>query len=539
MNKLFIVEDEAIIRKGLVSSIQWENWGFAVCGEAVNGRKALDYIMQNDVDVIMTDVRMPVMDGLELARLVKAAKPDVKIVVLTGFSDFEYARQSLEYGVFQYILKPLKREKLAEVFLQLRELLDKEQREREEKNALLQAVAESRSILLQKQLSDWVHGRSVNKLNMEAFTGASQGEISYVCAVVDIDNLGSYESKLESGFNKEAWLHMQDAISQASHPLDGDATLSGVDDQGRLVLLVQMGDGEMAEAEALDRVAKSLGTLLDLLPAVWNGASFSAGIGGLVKEAERVPVSYRQASEALDYRFYSGPTSMNMIHDVPPLVGLTPQQFQFIKQAEKRLMTYISLGSGDLDLIFEDMFAEIAEQRNIPYTTVKHAAAQTLYSVCGYVSEQGSEWEMNIMDDIAMTALTDLEHILSFAKRKIKEIKDEIDRADPGAGRNLVRQAKEYVGEHYMNDIVLADIAARLYVNPSYFSWLFKQETGLTFTTYLSQIRMDQAKVLLKQDKQKVYEVGQSVGYNDYRHFCKMFKKIEGISPKEFKQRGK
>ncbi|BBH19428.1 AraC family transcriptional regulator [Paenibacillus baekrokdamisoli] len=547
MNKLLIVEDEAIIRKGLVNSIQWENWGFQVCGEAVNGKAALDYILHHDVDVMMTDVRMPVMDGLELSRLVKASKPEVKIVVLTGFSDFEYARQSLEHGVFQYILKPLKRDKLAEVFLQLREILDKEQQEYREKSELLKEVAESRVVVLQKQLSDWVHGRYANPLAPALMNETKPWDTMktgyYLCALVDIDNLDCLESDFVSLFKQNAWSIMKDIASQIFNQAGDDyAVLSAVDDLGRLTLLLHIGENDSnaaAEAENGGKVADALRILLDWLQNTWSGASFSAGIGGWVRAVECVPETYQQASEALEHRFYRGTASINSYHDIPKLRTLTPQEFQQIKHAEKKLINYISTGSGDVHLIYEEMFAGILQHQRVQSQTIKNAVAQTLYSVCGYLSEQSYDKELDVMDNISMTGLTDLQHVLSYAKQKLNEIKNEIDKADPNTERNLVRQAKEFVTENYRNDFSLTEIAAQLYVNPSYFSWLFKQETGLTFTAYLTQYRMSVAKNLLKQDKQKVYEVAQCVGYNDYRHFCKMFKKVEGISPKDFKQRGK
>jgi len=525
MNKLFIVEDEDIIRKGLVNNVQWDAWGFQVCGEAVNGKKALEYIEKHDVDVVLTDVRMPVMDGLELSRHIKRLKPEVKIVILTGFSEFEYARQSLENGVFQYILKPLKRDKLAEVFQQLNEVLENARHTKD----LIQQAEESRSLLQEKQLNHWIHGRSGLPTMSETPVPAAE---SYVCVVLDIDNLDSRDLEFINRFKPFGYSEMK-KLAMESFEQEGckDSIFSGFDDQGRLVLL-------LLSPGSID-VSARITTILETCSRAWEGASFSAGIGGVDKVAVSVSTAYEQASSALSYRFYSGPGSLLRHDEIPLLRAITQQEFQKVKQAEKRLSTYISLGEGDLDAICNEMVAEIVQQGAADYGSVRTVLSQTLYSVLGYMAEQGHDVDLQLIDEHSLNELTDLTHIIGYLKRRVNEIKAEIERSDQTAGRNLVMRAKKYVAEHYRSDLTLTALANHLFVNASYFSWLFKQETGVTFTTYLTHVRMDMAKSLLKKDEQKVYEVAQFVGYNDYRHFCKMFKKVVGTTPKDFKQWGK
>ena len=546
MNKLFIVEDEAIIRKGLVHNIPWEQWGFSVCGEAVNGRKALEYILHHAVDVVMTDVRMPVMDGLELAKLVKAFKPEVKIVVLTGFSDFEYARQSLEYGVFQYILKPLKRDKLEEVFLKLKELLDKERLDARERTELLERASEGQRALLQRRLADWIHGR-YEELPADPLPGYP--ELSglgrarlYACAIIDMDNQDCMDGQMVSLYNKQA---RSTAAAAATTTCRGTGLpndiISGVDDLGRLTIIARIDEaaaGSTEEEILHKQLAEAVQAVKTALSETWRGASFSAGIGHFANTAEGVPDSYEKAAEALECRFYTGPSSLHFYRSISGASALTQQQFQQFKLLEKRLINFLSTGSGELDVILDEGFADLARQQSVAAQVVKNTTAQMLYSVLGYLSEQAHDTDLDMLTDLSMTGLTDLQHVKSFAKRIIMEIKSERDKSDQGTARNLVRQAMEYVSAHYAADFNLTDLADRLYVNSSYFSWLFKQETGQTSTAYLTQYRINMAKELLKQDKRKVYEVAQCVGYNDYRHFCKMFKKLEGISPKVYKQRG-
>jgi len=525
MNKLFIVEDEDIIRKGLVNNVQWESWGFQVCGEAANGKKALEYIEEHDVDVVLTDVRMPVMDGLELSGHIKRIKPEVKIVILTGFSEFEYARQSLENGVFQYILKPLKRDKLAEVFQQLREVLEDARHTKD----LIQQAEESRSLLQEKQFNHWIHGRSGSPTIAETPVPTAE---SYLCIVLDIDNLGSRDMEFINRFKQFGYSDMK-KLAMENFEQEGckDSVFSGFDDQGRLVLLLLSPGSKDVSAQ--------ITTILENCSRAWEGASFSAGIGGVDKVAGSISTSYEQASGALSYRFYSGPGSLHRHGDIPILRAMTQQEYQKVKQAERKLSTYISMGEGDLDSICNEMVAEIVQQGAADYGSVRTVLSQTLYSVLGYMAEQGHDVDLQLIDEHSLSELTDLTHIIGYLKRRVNEIKTEIERNDHTAGRNLVMRAKKYVAEHYRSDLTLTALANHLFVNASYFSWLFKQETGLTFTTYLTHVRMDMAKSLLKKDEQKVYEVAQFVGYNDYRHFCKMFKKVVGTTPKDFKQRGK
>ncbi|MBP1989454.1 response regulator [Paenibacillus eucommiae] len=545
MKKLFIVEDEEIIRKGLVHSIEWHALGFEVCGEAANGKQALPYILDNEVDVVMTDVRMPVLDGLELTRQIKVKKPGVKIVILTGFSEFEYARQSLEYGVFQYILKPIKRDKLAETFMQLREILDREQAERTEKQLLQQQVEAGSRQLREEKLNAWIHDQSDADIGslISGLLHSTIEQASYICAVLDIDNAAVCATDVIGDYKRSSSWFLPNAASQVMEQADLPVSFQHTfDNDGRLVLLVSMpatGEAEYA-GQRLEQTMHSLMNEISLrCSEVYVGALFSAGIGRAVDIPDELPQSYRQAADALAYRFYTGGGSINFSAAVPALRSLNYPEFQQLKQAEETLTMYITAGNGDLEPIFEDMFGHIARHRNIEYESVKHAAVQMLYSVCGYATEQSHDIEMKSMNEISLSGLSDLTHILSFAKQKIEEVRTELKHLDQDDGRNLVKRVKEFVIEQYMNEISLTDIAERFYVNSSYFSWLFRQETGVTFTSFLTLTRVGKAKELLKQDMYKVYEVASAVGYNDYRHFCKIFKREVGISPKQYTQHGK
>jgi len=544
MYKLFIVEDEEIIRNGLVNHIRWEEWGFQLCGHAPNGGKALDQIRGQEVDVVLTDVRMPVMDGLALAKTIKEeVDSSIRIVVLSGFGEFKYAQKSLEYGVFHYILKPIKIDQLAAVFTKLKLEMDEERKERAEVADLKLKAIESRRIYVDKLFGALIKGHFARiEPLQEAFVDAliQLKGIYFGCAVFDIDNrrlLGDEEqSRLESLLDHSLsdWmdrLEMEEDSSVAYYFL--------MDDKRRIVLIWNSSSSDLDKWQLVSRKARSLLEIALTEQTGIGAMTISVGVGSIAEDARHIQDSYRRACEALAYRMYIGASAVILEHELPLIRALEPSELQLIREKEERLIGRLSAGGEEPEAIVEDIIDVFRQAPSIDSVLVKKTIEQLLRNVSRQIAESNPKWKDQWNDDGSIDQLTDLEGLLAYTKGWIHTIGGQLRDFSRLEGRNLVKKVKEYVADKYHRPITLNEISERYFLNASYFSWMFKQEAGITFSAYLTALRMEAAKEMLKEDTHKVYEIAERVGYQDYRNFCKAFKKHVGVSPKDYKQHGR
>ncbi len=543
MYKLFIVEDEETIRNGLVHHICWEDWGFAICGNASNGKKALDQIRARDVDVVFTDVRMPVMDGLELARLIKEeVDPSIKVVILSGFGEFIYAQKSLEYGVFHYILKPIKLDQLADVFGKLKLEMDETQKERAEVAKLKSKVTESRRIYTDKLFNSLIKGQAAEIESLEiAFADVQvmPKGMYYSCAVFDVDNRGLLSSEEQSQLKSlldhsvPGWIYQFEVEDMESF------TYFLKDDKRRMVLLRNSSNCKLDEwLLVIQQVRSHFETSLLEKMGV-SGITMSAGVGMIVEDAWSLKESYAQACEALAYRMHIGAGSVIIGNELPPLRKLKSLELQLIREKEKQLIGRLTANGENLESFVEEIFGILGRDGSIDSVHIKKIIEQVLNNVSRQVAESYPKWKGQFDDAGSIDQLTDMKGLLNYTKIWVCAISKQHHDGSHMEGRNLIKKIKDYVADQYHRSITLNEISEKYFLNASYFSWLFKQETGITFSAYLTALRMEAAKEMLREDTHKVYEIAEYVGYQDYRNFCKTFKKNVGVSPKDYKQRGR
>jgi len=405
MYSVFVVEDEIVTREGIRNSIPWDNTRFSLVGEAPDGEMALHAIREMKPDILITDIRMPFMDGLTLARIVKEDMPWVKIIILSGHDEFQYARQAITIGVEEYLLKPISSGDMLSTLERIGARLDEEKKRLFDLETLRRKVRSSDQILREKWGADLMAGRLDSRSALER-ADALDIDVSagaYGVMVIRSGQNGEGESSRFEGIVESLVQGRRDVL--LSLPLMGDR-----------ILLMRFNNPEEAE----DRLY-SLAQAVKFEGERKAGVPLSIGIGPAVTHLEEIGRSYGEAEQVLGFM------SSSRLHNI--------------------------MGSGEK----------------------KHG--------------------------------------------------------------DQIHQAKGYIDRNYMSpDISLNAVATHVNISPNHFSTLFSQEEGLTFIEYLTRVRLDQAKRLLKMSSLKCSDIAYEVGYGDPHYFSFIFKKNTGISPSEYRR---
>lgn len=534
--KVFLVEDEVIIRSGVKKSINWEQEGYEFVGEASDGELAYPMILKEKPDILITDIRMPFMDGLELSRLVKKELPDIKILILSGYDEFEHAKKAIKIGVTEYLLKPISAAKLTEVLNAVAETI---RQENEEKNLLETYFAEMRENTERDKM------RLFGKLLMGDL---SMGEILEAGERFGM-NLGAscYKivlfkilANLENHVYAEQMVDACSSVEQAASMMEGVYVFQrGV--EGWAFLLTAQDEKSMEES------AKILYQNLKQAMKNYTQLEYFGGIGSTVPRIRSLKQSFREADRAFAARFVEEANqiiSQKEFEKSQMEEGLKMQGVVQIGKSREMLQKFLSNGTREEVKAFSDAYISSIEEENIRSTMVRQYVVIdvciVILSFCERISSANRLQEEAEELQKMMQKIHSLSEIKKYVVRLLNEA---IELRDAESGRrysDLIAAAKKEIENHYMTEeISLNTVAISVGMSPSYFSSIFSKEAGKTFVEYLTEVRIEKAKEFLMCSSMKTSEIGYEVGYKDPHYFSYIFKKVQGCSPKEYRARGK
>ena len=534
--KVFLVEDEVIIRSGVKKSINWEQEGYEFVGEASDGELAYPMILKEKPDILITDIRMPFMDGLELSRLVKKELPDIKILILSGYDEFEYAKKAIKIGVTEYLLNPISAAKLTEVLNAVAETI---RQENEEKNLLETYFAEMRENTERDKM------RLFEKLLMGDL---SMGEILEAGERFGM-NLGAscYKivlfkilANLENHVYAEQMVDACSSVEQAASMMEGVYVFQrGV--EGWAFLLTAQDEKSMEES------AKILFQNLKQAMKNYTQLEYFGGIGSTVPRIRSLKQSFREADRAFAARFVEEANqiiSQKEFEKSQMEEGLKMQGVVQIGKSREMLQKFLSNGTREEVKAFSDAYISRIEEENIRSTMVRQYVVIdvciVILSFCERISSANRLQEEAEELQKMMQKIHSLSEIKKYVVRLLNEA---IELRDAESGRrysDLIAAAKKEIENHYMTEeISLNTVAISVGMSPSYFSSIFSKEAGKTFVEYLTEVRIEKAKEFLMCSSMKTSEIGYEVGYKDPHYFSYIFKKVQGCSPKEYRARGK
>lgn len=524
--KVMLVDDEQEMLEAISRRIDWQSIGLAYPVLAKNGIEALEVAEEDTPDIVMTDIKMPYMDGLTLARKLKEFRSDIRVIILSGFDEFEYAKEAIHLEAEEYILKPVDSTELTKIFKRIKEDLDEERNQRQNQEMLEQYYMDSLPVLQENLLVSVIQGK-VPAERIPEYIEEYQLHMPgpYYCAAM----LYTSHSRVPEGMNY-VLLSMavkklaEEKIRKAWHPCFCSYLSS-------IVIIFSL-----PNPAAVHKLTDEMETFCRLANSVCQ-AVVTCGIGQVTDKPSELSNSYNGARQAVSYRVIYGSIKAINITEIAP---------EEIEDHED---------TGDLDLM--DVFKRIKiddeeELKNsIDNFLEKHGHKNSVQGYRLFVLDLVGELcrfartndmdiksifgcDDNIYQDIQTKDLDSLHKWMDGICLQMQKSM-RIKRCD--TSRSFVEKAKDYVNEHYSDtDLSIATVCNELGVSSAYFSTIFKKETGKTFINYLTDYRMNKAITLLVSANYKTYVIAQKVGYSDPNYFSYVFRKQYGVSPSKYKK---
>ena len=538
--KVFLVEDEMVIRRGIKNSIDWEKEGYIFCGEASDGELAYPMIIKEKPDILITDIRMPFMDGLELCKLVKKELPNIKILILSGYDEFDYAKEAIRLGVTEYLLKPISSGKLLEALNWVSESIRREKEDKDRVRKYMEEMRENTEHEKQKFFEQMIAG---NLSMADALETGKKYEMNLSAGMYNLllfrftlgeENRKSGELLGEAEYAIEKLTERLEYVFEFQRGVEGWAFLL-------------MADNEEQMSERVKELSKDLEEIMKNYSTI----AYFGGIGQPVARLRELEESFREAERALAARFTMelnriiSVEDIRMAQNVDTLDDIEITSFGEIEKTRTMLEKFLNNGAEDEIDEFVDVYINELPEENLKSVLMRQYIIMDAYIVMMSFCEkiEGIEGEMQAQSEElknSMKTSQTLEEIKNYIRMLLKKI---IGVRDTISGRrysDIIEIAKDQIRKTYMSDeISLNTIAAEVGMSPSYFSSIFSKEMGKTFVEYLTEIRMDRAKELLMCSSMKTSEIGYEVGYKDPHYFSYIFKKTQNCTPKEFRARGK
>lgn len=518
MYNVFLVEDEIVTREGIRNCIDWDNSPYHFTGEAPDGEMALHALKDIKPDILITDIKMPFLDGLSLARMVKKDQPWMKIVILSGHDEFEYAKEAISIGVDEYLLKPVSSEEMQKTLGKISESIEKEKRQKRNLEQLQERVLSGERVLRNRWLEQFITGQSGVQNQVE-----SAGE-------KNIDLLPGPYSVINILLNANGIDYRQLALGRQliSDYCDKQENLFycslGLEKQ---TILVKGLPREEAE-DSLYIVAQGIKFEVERN----SSCSVSVGIGPLVNYSREIPESFSLADRVIRYMRLTGKSLILGTGDIPgdysilnsrKQEGMLQQQLRKVEpdSIKKLVNTYLILiGKEDSQAFFHFLNEDL-----------KQAVSELLEPFSASVDSLFPEL-IQTGNDFPQSETEKRELLLALFQRWI-EYRDMHQHDKHGL---TLLKAREYIKQNYFcQDISLESVASYVNLSPNHFSTVFSQETGKTFIEYLTAVRIKKAKELLTGSKMKCGDISYEVGYGDPHYFSFLFKKKTGTSPSEYR----
>lgn len=529
MYRLLLVDDEALIREGVSENVPWRELGYELAGTCENGREACEFLRENPVDVVVTDICMPFMDGMELSAVIQEKHPHIKVLILSGYDDFKYAKNAIKYGVEEYILKPVTSCEMRDILTRLKEKLDKEREEERERNNVYTAYRKGKLLLCSDALMHVITGsKSEEECSRELHeVGIELEDTHYLVAAVGLSiYIGNHELNEKRKKESALMAFIVFNLTQEIVKNYGAGEVCQGRDQ-RVFILFHTSNLEVFR----DVVAKVCGELIEKVREIM-GLDLNIGLGSCWKGLKNVYRSYEEAEQALSLQYIAGDNCVIHIADYQELKACQPQIERVSDNMIRHIREYeqekLNADVRELHDIIKRCITDRKEVANI-LLDIRHKADKLQQTLNVAVWPGSREAEEN------MTKASYLSEAMSALSWYIREISEHLARAAGSGSRSYAYQAMEYIERNYADSsLSLQGVCSHLGVSTSRFSSIFKQTFGATFMDILIHIRMEKARELLAMTELKNYEIAEKVGFGDPHYFSIAFKKATGMTPKEY-----
>lgn len=511
--KVFLVEDEITTREGIRDNVDWRSVGFELCGEASDGEIALPQIEAAQPDVIITDIKMPFMDGLQLCKIIREHMAWMKIIIISGYNDFQYAQTAIKLGVSEYLLKPVSVQDLQAVLARVSNTLDQEKSERAYLKRLRSQVEDNLSLLREKFLLRLVTG---GESSLSAIEQSQQLGLNILSPYYQVMLLKVHPLEGAGFFDYSTYQQIERLIGGlVSTNMDVLITKKDLEE----FVIILKGDN-------LDQLEQESAFLSSLLQEEVESKIPCRLVCGSGAPQQRLGDLHRSFAEAL--MNLQGEQELTSNHDIKKLDHAELQHFFETGHVE------------EIDAFFEQSLRPLAEAA-LRSSLLKHyIAVDLLLAASQFVSDLGGSpaqvLPAVLVDEPQLSTMQSLDQIQAETKKLFTSILAFRNTQSTSDRASIILQARKYIATRFQDsDLSLNDVAAHVNFSPNHFSAMFSEETGETFRDYLTHTRIEQAKKLLRTTKLKCAQVAYQCGYNDPHYFSIIFRKNCGVTPQQYR----
>lgn len=530
MYSVFLVEDEIVIRDGVKNSFPWEQYGFAYVGDAADGEMALPLIKQTKPDVLITDIRMPFMDGIELSRMVKRELPDTRIIIISGYDDFTYAQEAIQIGVDNYVLKPITKDKLAEVMADAKAKLDAAQEKEDYIELFRQENQEYEQFSRVRFFNQLVTGTlSVSDIyDKSKELGLDLNAKNYNIILLDL----SLKNASNQAIYSKSMAHLGEQLIQY-FKCCAEYILFHLNMNTYAILI--KGD----ENTIIKHTQNCIENIERRCIVHEDTVNWYLAEGRVISRFSELPDAFQLANKKLSCRYVNPLAHIFTDDDIEAIrnaketdVSASIDQQLVIKFLENALINEVE---GFIDNIIPGQTADALKS-----VLFCRYFTMTMYMcVCDFLKKIGSDTTQTLPEDIReQLENVDGNNVLEVTKTMLDAALISRDGTSNSQYKDQLSLAMKYVDEHFEDsNLNLNEVAKEVDISASYLSAMFSREANLTFVEYVTSKRMEKACELLTHTQEKGAVIAEKVGYKDPHYFSFIFKKTYGISPKEYRNK--
>ena len=543
MLKIFLAEDEVVVRETIKRMIPWEELGFELVGEAADGEMALPLLLRQQPDLLITDIKMPFMDGLTLARLAKKEIPGLKVVILSGYDDFNYAKQAIGIGVEDYLLKPITKNALIERLSEIRSRYEHEKTQKEYYEKFqreMQAYEKNSS----RDFFEALVGGSMDM--MEVYKRAEKLGLDIVAEAYNVLIFTMNCDEDFSGQRDEYSSWEAESLELLENFFAGHSSAmlfrSNIFSYG-VLLKGQRETIEENTRACVDEIRK-------ILSRQDGRREWFLAVGQSVERLSQIQKSYHTASRAFSQRYLYDENILyydemeTMEH---PGGQAETEDNAYLQKVDVNalnpaiLQKFLSNGlQEEAENFVKDYFYAIGQEPMESLVFRNYVILNVRFSVISFIKGLGcdtNEMESADTEEVLAESGKNMESAIAYAKKMISQAIEIRDQNSGNKNRSILKTAVDFIDSHYMDEeISLNTVANVANVSSNHFSALFSQNMGQTFIEYLTTLRMNKAKELLRCTGMRSSEIAGEIGYKDAHYFSYLFKKTQGMTPSDYRK---
>ena len=543
MLKIFLAEDEVVVRETIKRMIPWEEFGFELVGEAADGEMALPLLIRQQPDLLITDIKMPFMDGLTLARLAKKEIPGLKVVILSGYDDFNYAKQAIGIGVEDYLLKPITKNALIERLSEIRSRYEHEKTQKEYYEKFqreMQAYEKNSS----RDFFEALVGGSMDM--MEVYKRAEKLGLDIVAEAYNVLIFTMNCDEDFSGQRDEYSSWEAESLELLENFFAGHSSAmlfrSNIFSYGVLL---------KGQREAIEENTRAcVDEIRKILSRQDGRREWFLAVGQSVERLSQIQKSYHTASRAFSQRYLYDENILyydemeTMEH---PGGQAETEDNAYLQKVDVNalnpaiLQKFLSNGlQEETENFVKDYFYAIGQEPMESLVFRNYVILNVRFSVISFIKGLGcdtNEMESADTEEVLAESGKNMESAIAYAKKMISQAIEIRDQNSGNKNRSILKTAVDFIDSHYMDEeISLNTVANVANVSSNHFSALFSQNMGQTFIEYLTTLRMNKAKELLRCTGMRSSEIAGEIGYKDAHYFSYLFKKTQGMTPSDYRK---